>query len=105
MTLWEQLVANEHGANTVWEWDGGEFRQTSWQKLVESARRVAGTLRARGVGRDTVVPALLTNGPDVTPAILGIWLAGATIASLPIIARGMRFESYVEQLSACCKTL
>src|ERR1700686_1179214 len=105
MALWEQLIDNEHAANAVWEWDGSGFRENSWQNLVDSAQRVAGRLRARGVGRGSIVPAVLTNGPEVTPAFMGIWLAGGTIASLPIIARGMTVETYMEQLAGCCNAL
>jgi acyl-CoA synthetase (AMP-forming)/AMP-acid ligase II len=105
MTLWEQLIENEYGANTVWEWDGAEFREGSWRRLVEAARGIAASLRKRGVGRGSIVPAVLTNGPDVTPAFMGIWMAGGTIASLPIIARGMSVETYMQQLTSCCHAL
>jgi len=105
MGFWEQMIENPYGANPGWEWDGAEFRPTTWQTTVATAEVMAFNLRARGVGAGTVVPAVLTNGPEVTSAILGIWLAGATVASLPIIARGMTIPSYMTQLTRLCQAL
>jgi acyl-CoA synthetase (AMP-forming)/AMP-acid ligase II len=47
----------------------------------------------------------MTNGIDVVPGVFGAWFSGATVASLPIIARGMSIPTYVEQLNALCKRL
>ncbi len=105
MGLWEQLVENPYASNGVWEWDGDGFRAGTWQATVATAEIMAANLRARGVDRGTVVPAVLTNGPDVTAAVLAIWLAGATVASLPIIARGMTVANYVAQLRSLCGAL
>ena len=105
MGFWEQMIENPYGANPGWVWDGAEFRPTTWQTTVATAEVMAFNLRARGVGAGTVVPAVLTNGPEVTSAILGIWLAGATVASLPIIARGMTIPSYMTQLTRLCQAL
>jgi acyl-CoA synthetase (AMP-forming)/AMP-acid ligase II len=105
MSFWERMIENPYADNPVWEWDGVEFRESTWRATVAAAEVVASNLRARGVTPGAVVPAVLTNGPDVSPGILGIWLAGATIASLPIIARGMSVERYMAQLTRLCRTL
>lgn len=103
MNLWEELTDSAKFAQTIWAWDGTDYRQGTIGAEVAQARRVAAGLRKLGVREGDVVPAVITNGPDATPGFGGIWLAGATIASLPIIARGMSIESYVEQLDALCR--
>lgn len=102
MSLWETLTDPAKFAQTFWAWDGEDFRQETIGQEFEKARHVAAGLRRRGVKPGDVVPAVITNGPDATPGFGGVWLAGATIASLPIIARGMSIESYIRQLDELC---
>lgn len=103
MSLWDELTDAAKFAQTIWSWDGADFVQGTIGEEFEQARRVAAGLRKLGVRPGDVVPAVITNGRDATPGFGGIWLAGATIASLPIIARGMSVEGYVAQLDALCE--
>ncbi len=103
--LWDELTAPAQLAQQFLAWEGERFERHTIAEDFASARRVAAGLRKRGVRRGDLVPAVITNGPDATPGFAGIWLAGATIASLPIIARGMSIEGYVAQLDRLCKLL
>ncbi|WP_300747596.1 hypothetical protein, partial [Pseudomonas sp.] len=49
--------------------------------------------------------AVLTNSPDVVRGLLGVWLAGGAVASLPVPARGMAPVEYSRQLTAICDQL
>jgi fatty-acyl-CoA synthase len=105
MGLWDELTRGKNLSHEVWEWDGDDFRRTTWEGLVSDSRRVAAGLRKRGIGPGSIVPAILSNGPDVSPGYMGVWFAGATIASLPIIARGMSLPNYTSQLTQLCQLL
>jgi fatty-acyl-CoA synthase len=105
MGLWDELTNGAHLYHDVWEWAGDDFRRTTWADLVEDSRRVAAGLCRRGIGLGSIVPAILSNGPDVSPGYMGIWFTGATIASLPIIARGMSLDHYTTQLKQLCTLL
>src|SRR5262245_16152800 len=62
-------------------------------------------LRRAGVGPGTAVAALLTNTPLTVRGMLGVWLAGGALASLPIPARGMSAAEYGVQLRTICDQL
>jgi fatty-acyl-CoA synthase len=100
--LWDELLRPQVLARTTWEWNGSDFSKGSYGEMVAKARRSAAALRERGVGPGSIVAAVLTNGIDVIPGYLGAWFAGATVASLPIVARGMSIPRYVEQLDELC---
>ncbi|MBS1868365.1 MAG: AMP-binding protein [Actinobacteria bacterium] len=102
-TFWDELLAPERLAQELWEWTGERFERQCFDDVLQTARHVAAGLRRRGVGPGSVVPAVITNMPDATAGYVGIWAAGAAIASLPIPARGMSVEGYVRQLDALCK--
>jgi len=103
--LWDELLRPEILARTTWEWDGSTFVRGSYGEMVAKARHSAAALRKRGIGPGSIVAAVLTNGVDVIPGYLGAWFAGATVASLPIIARGMSIPRYVKQLDELCATV
>jgi acyl-CoA synthetase (AMP-forming)/AMP-acid ligase II len=89
----------------TWQWDGVEFRRRTYGDGVAAARHAAAGLRKRGVGPGSVVAAVITNGPDALPCVGGAWFAGAKVASLPIIARGMTAAGYATQLRGLCRLL
>jgi len=89
----------------TWQWDGVRFRRRTYGDGVAAARHAAAGLRRRGVGPGSVVATVMTNGPDSLPCIGGAWFAGAKVASLPIISRGMTIPGYVTQLRRLCRLL
>lgn len=97
MELFDALT---HGkTSTLHAWDGSGFRTSSWSDVVRDAERIAVGLRRAGVEPGTRVATILTNSPEAVRGLLGVWLAGGTVASLPVPARGMTFEDYVEQIT------
>jgi fatty-acyl-CoA synthase len=105
MSLWDELTREETLARPIWEWDGSTYRGGTYGELLAGARRAAAGLRGRGVKPGQVVPAVITNGPEAARALAGVWFAGGTIASLPIIARGMSDANYLRQLGRLCASL
>lgn len=85
-----------------WERDG--YRPVTWDEWRWGAERSAAGLQALGVRPGMRVAGVLTNAFDVCAAILGAWLAGATVLSLPTLRRGMTAEEYVWQLQHLCRT-
>ena len=68
----------------------GIFEEKEWtySELNDRAVRVAGALRDRGAGLETVVGVFLNRSLEILPSILGIFKAGAVYlpidSSLPI---------------------
>jgi acyl-CoA synthetase (AMP-forming)/AMP-acid ligase II len=98
MNLWDALTREQHGGGTLRCWTGERFETASWTEVVADARRVAATLRRLGVGPGSRVASVLSNSPEAVRGVLGVWLAGGTLASLPVPARGMDVEDYRGQL-------
>lgn len=105
MNLWDRLLLPNTLSQETWQWDGTAFRRRTWGDGIAEARHAAAGLYKRGVRRGDVVAAVLTNGPDTLPAAGGAWMLGATVASLPIIARGMDVARYTAQLRRFCALL
>ncbi|HEX8066911.1 MAG TPA: AMP-binding protein [Thermoleophilaceae bacterium] len=80
-------------------WAGGSFAETSWNDVVADAHRVAVGLRRLGVGPGVRVATVLTNSPAVVRGLLGVWLAGGVVSSLPVPARAMGIEVYADQIA------
>jgi fatty-acyl-CoA synthase len=103
--FWDKLTHSETLRHEAWEWDGATFRRRTYEQIVHDARHVAAGLRKRGIGPGSVVAAVITNGPNATSGFAGTWFTGATLASLPIIARGMTIPNYAMQLASLCRHL
>lgn len=94
--LWRALSAP---ATPLEVWDGERFAAASWDRCASGAERVAAGLRRQGVEPGTRVACVLSNSYDALAGLLGIWLAGAVVVSLPAPARAMSLDVYGEQLT------
>jgi amino acid adenylation domain-containing protein len=56
----------------------------SYAELVRRASRIAGALRAAGVGRDATVPLWLERSPDLIACALGVLLAGGAYVGMDV---------------------
>ena len=75
----------------------------------DADRRALGRVRARGPvdrrerrHRAATSPRCSRTRAPVSPRLFGAWRAGCTVASLPLPARGMAPQVYVEQLARFC---
>lgn len=95
--LWDGIVTGAR-RTALHCWQGDGYVAHPWGRMTEDAERMTAGLRRAGVEPGARVAAILTNGPQVVRGILGVWLAGGVIASLPVPARGMDAEEYGRQL-------
>ncbi len=102
MNFWDRLVDPKTIAQEAWVWDGTRFLDRTYGTGVDEARHIAAGLRKRGIKEGSIVAAIVSNGPDALAGFLGVWFAGATAVSLPIIARGMSVPNYLAQLGRLC---
>ena len=54
----------------------------TWREVHDQAKRMAGSLAAKGVGRHGSVAVLATDAADVAPLAQAIWLRGAALTML-----------------------
>src|SRR5688500_12621001 len=69
-----------------------------WEDAAKSAR-----WQATNIGTGAVVGTILTNTYACAATLLGAWRAGNRVASLPLPARAMPIEDYIEQMQLLCK--
>jgi fatty-acyl-CoA synthase len=92
MELWDALTRETFNHGRLHCWDGSAFQVTTWAEVVADARRIASALRRRhGVGPGSRVGTVLSNSGHAVRGVLGVWLAGGAVVSLPVPARGMDF--------------
>ncbi|HEX6752999.1 MAG TPA: AMP-binding protein [Solirubrobacterales bacterium] len=103
MQLFDALTA-EKRQSFRW-WDRGSFAEVPWNGVVADAHRAGLGSRRAGIGAGTPVACVLTNSFEVVRGMLGVWLAGGAVASLPVPARAMSIEDYASQLVAICRHL
>src|SRR3954464_11467441 len=70
--------------------------EITYEQLVTSARRVASGLAATGVGPESTVGVLMSPGPDLVVALLGIWLAGGCYVPLDQLAPSVRLQEIAD---------
>jgi fatty-acyl-CoA synthase len=100
MTLWGKLL-EPPGRAALEVWAGGSFRSSQWHERVSAAGHVAADLRDRfGVTRGVPVGCIVGNSVEAVDAVLGVWLAGGIVLSLPARARGLSAEEHARQVRA-----
>ena len=105
MGLWDEILTPRPSTKWAWVWTGEGYDRIAYADSFDAARHVAAGLQAHGTQRGEIVPAIITNSVTSIQGILGVWWAGATIASLPIIARGQGLDDYVGQLRRQCASV
>jgi fatty-acyl-CoA synthase len=103
MDIWDRLMDPITLKQRTWLWHDSHFVPRTYGDIIADARHVAAGLRAQGVAPGDVVANVITNSPDTMAGVFGTLIAGATVASLPIIARGMTIPNYVAQLGRLCR--
>ncbi|OBF55336.1 hypothetical protein A5787_03215 [Mycobacterium sp. 852002-50816_SCH5313054-b] len=103
--LWDRLTGADSHQSSLHCWTGSNYDATPWSQVVRDSEHTTAGLRRLGVRPGTRVAAVLTNGPHVVRGLLGVWLAGGAMASLPAPARGMDVNEYAAQLLAICDQL
>src|SRR5215469_7284634 len=72
----------------------------TYRELAQAASRIASGLAAHGAGLESAVGVLVSPGPDLVTALLGIWLAGACYLPLDPQHPARRLREVVEQAGA-----
>ncbi|HEU0087096.1 MAG TPA: AMP-binding protein [Pseudonocardiaceae bacterium] len=105
--LWDLLMGGAAGSRSsaLHCWTGDGFDTASWTEVVRDAETMTAGLRRAGIRPGTRVATILTNNPHAVRGMLGVWLAGGAIASLPVPARGMDHMEYAQQLRTICEQL
>lgn len=100
--IWAAYEAARDNRPRVRCWESGGYRARTWDDWRRAAERVAAGLHRRGVGPGTRVGAVLTNTFDVCATVIGTWLAGGVLLSLPTMRRGQAPADYLAQLRRIC---
>jgi acyl-CoA synthetase (AMP-forming)/AMP-acid ligase II len=101
--VWQAYETARDGAPQLYTWREGGYQPHTWDEWRSTAERSAVGLRKLGAGPGVRVAAVLTNTFEVSAAVLGSWLAGAVLLSLPTLRRGQSALDYVTQLRCICR--
>lgn len=106
-SLWDQLTrsAGAHRSSSMYCWTGDRYEPSPWAAVARDAEAMTAGLRRAGIRPGARVATVLTNNPYAIRGLLGVWLAGGTMASLPVPARGMSAEEYARQLAAIAQQI
>jgi acyl-CoA synthetase (AMP-forming)/AMP-acid ligase II len=98
-SLWDLLLATEGGRGVV-TYEHNRPREDSWEDLRSAAARAASGLRRAGVEPGGQVAMVLDNSFAAVSAVLGTWMCGAGVVSLPQPFRGQSEPAYAASLAA-----
>lgn len=96
--LWDPLGDSRKSGALLELWENDRWTTWSWDEWRSRAFRFAGGLRELGVRPGDRVACQLSNSPACCAAVLGTWLAGGCLVSIPGIARGVSWERYFTQV-------
>ncbi len=100
--IWDAFDTARDDRAQIHCWDDGRYRGHDWDAWRAAAERAGAGLRRRGVRPGARVASVLTNRFEVCAAVVGTWLAGGTLLSMPTLRRGQPAEDYVAQLRRLC---
>jgi len=96
--IWDAWETPRDDRPRVFTWDGDGYAAYTWDEWRGGAERMAAGLQQLGVTPGTRVAAVLTNTYDVGTTVIGTWLAGGVLVSLPTPRRGQQPLDYLAQL-------
>lgn len=102
MRLWDALTSRAPTGGPLFVWSDGRYVSHPWADCVALAERRAGALRRLGVESGHAVGCVLDNSYEAIATVLGIWLAGGTVASLPRRERGTTPDGYASHVRRLC---
>jgi len=102
--LWAPLQEDRGLSPQLYVWSEHGYRPLSWDDWRTGAEASARGLRRAGVRRGARVAAVLTNTFEVVTTVIGAWLTGATLVSLPTQPRGASREQYLDLLGRAGRT-
>jgi acyl-CoA synthetase (AMP-forming)/AMP-acid ligase II len=102
--IWQAYETARAPTAQLYTWqEGVGYQPHTWDEWRRAAERSAVGLRALGARPGVRVAAVLTNAFEVCAAVLGTWLTGATLLSLPTLRRGQSPSDYLAQLRRLCR--
>jgi acyl-CoA synthetase (AMP-forming)/AMP-acid ligase II len=81
-TLWDRLV-NRCERTSLHSRSANSYEGATWDRVVLDAEQMTAGLRDAGVEPGGRVAAILGNTAHTARGVLGVWLAGGVLASLP----------------------
>lgn len=102
--LWAPLQEDRGSSPQLCVWSNHGYQALSWDDWRAGAEASARGLRRAGIRRGARVAAVLTNTFEAVTTVIGVWLTGATLVSLPTQPRGASLERYLDLLGRACRT-